>query len=57
MQSLSFDFFVYLCAVKIQPNDMKKLFFFMMTLMILMSCHEQKVQQETGYIVQVSLGG
>lgn len=57
MQSLSFDFFVYLCAVKIQPNDMKKLFIFMMVLMVLMSCHEQKVQQEKGYIVQVSLGG
>lgn len=36
---------------------MKKLFIFMMVLMVLMSCHEQKVQQEKGYIVQVSLGG
>ena len=36
---------------------MKKIALFLVGLMALLACHEQKQQQEAGYIVQVSLGG
>lgn len=36
---------------------MKKIVFFIMGLVALMACQEQKQQQQAGYIVQVSLGG
>ena len=36
---------------------MKKIVCFIMSLMALLACQEQKQQQEAGYIVQVSLGG
>ena len=36
---------------------MKKIVLFLVGLMTLLACQEQKQQQEAGYIVQVSLGG
>jgi len=38
-------------------NDMKKIAFFIIGLMTMLACQEQRVEPEAGYIVQVSLGG